>query len=349
MGIVRIGIVGAGNISEAHLDGYRQLADVEVVAICDIDAEKLAAYAKAHGIPKTFTDYREMLKLPELDAISVCVWNCEHAAVTIAALRAGKHVLCEKPLAMSVAEAKQMEEEARIANRTLSVGVVMRFDQRTKVVQDMIEADRFGKLYFARATDLRRVGSPLGWFSSKALSGGGPMIDLGVHIIDICRYFMGNPKPVAISAATFEGLGAGKNIKGLSRYYASGPTDVYDVEDLAVALIRFDNGALLEVETSYTLHAEQEEEYTVKLYGTKGSFTYEPRLNIFTTMDDYLVDISPRLTGYEDDSFRREIAHFVDCVRGDAKSIAPAADGVEMMKILCGVYESAKLGREVLL
>jgi len=344
---VRVGIIGTGNISEAHVDGYKQLKDVEIAAACDIDREKLTRYANTHGIPNTFTDYNEMLAMADLDAVSVCTWNCAHAPVAIAALRAGKHVLCEKPLAMTVAEAQGMEREALKAGRVLSVGVVMRFERKADALRDLIRAGRLGDIFFAKTLNQRRAGSPVGWFTNKAYAGGGPMIDLGVHIIDICRYLMGNPKPVAVSGATFGGLGLRSNIKGIARYVTSGPSDVFDIEDLAVAMIRFENGSVLQVETSYSQHVGKEDYYNLSLYGTKGGCDYEPRLSVYSEMDDYLMDITPQFSWSEYDAFRREIAHFVDCVRGEAQSIAPASDGVEIMKILCGVYESAQLGHEI--
>lgn len=345
---VRIGIIGSGSISHSHMDGYRQLSNVEVVAACDINEGRVREYAAQYGIPHTFTDYNEMVKMKELDAVSVCTWNCAHAGAAIAALNAGKHVLCEKPLAMTVAEARAMEQAAQKAGRLLAVGFVMRFERKADVLADLIAAGRIGQIYFAKAAYLRRAGSPGGWFADKKRSGGGPLIDLGVHIIDISRYLMGNPKAVSVSGATFDMLGERSNIKGVIRYTASDNSDVCDVEDMAVAFIRFDNGAVLEVETSYSQHIEKDAS-NIQFFGAKGGFNYEPDLKIYTEMDNYLMDLTPQIDLGEDDSFRREIAHFVDCVSGKAVSRAPAADGVEIMKILCAVYESARLGREVLL
>ena len=345
---IRVGIVGTGNISESHIAGYRLLKDVEVVAACDIDEAKLAYYAGEYGIPNVFTDYNEMFKMGELDAVSVCTWNCAHAPVAIAALRAGKHVLCEKPLAMTVGQAEEMDREAQKAGRVLSVGFVMRFERKADALKDLIAAGRLGDIYYARTFYQRRAGAPVGWFTSKEHSGGGPMLDLGVHFLDICRYLMGNPKPVAVSGAAFEGMGLRSNLKGIERYYASGPSNVFDVEDLATAMVRFENGAVMQIEASYNQHVDKDD-YNLYLFGTKGGCVYEPRLTVYSEMDDYLTDITPQLALGEDDSFCREVAHFVDCVRGDAKSIAPASDGVDIMKILCGVYESARLGREILL
>ena len=345
---IRVGIIGAGNISECHMDGYKQLSDVDVIAACDIDKEKLSSYAITHHISQIYTDYHDMLKLHDLDAVSICTWNCMHAPIAIDALRAGKHVLCEKPLAATVSQAEEMACEASKAGRVLSVGFVMRFEQKARVLKELVAAGRLGHIYYARTSYLRRAGAPIGWFTNRAYSGGGPMMDLGVHFIDICRYLMGNPKPVAVSGATFSGIGLRGNLKGIDRYYASGPPDIFDVEDLATALVRFDNGAVLHVESSYNQHTDKDD-YNLHLFGSKGGCVYEPRLTIYTEMDDYLMDITPQISTSESDSdsFRSEIAHFIDCVRGRAQSIAPACDGVDIMKILCAIYKSAQVGREV--
>jgi len=347
MKTVRVGIIGTGNISEAHIDGYKRLEGIEIVAACDLDPEKLAKYAEYHGIPNTFTDYHEMLASAGLDAVSVCSWTREHAPASIAALRAGMHVLCEKPLAMTVGEAEEMEQEAQKAGRILSVGLCMRFERKAEALRDLIAAGRLGKIYLAKAVCLRRAGAPVGWFTNREYAGGGPLLDVGVHYVDICRFLMGNPKPVAVSGATFQGMGSRANLKEIDRYIASDPSDIFDVEDSAVALVRFDNGAVLQVEASYNQHIEKDE-YNVYLYGDKGGCAYEPTLSIYTDMDDYMMNLTPRFDyGSDDDCFRREIAHFIDCVRGEAQMLAPARDGVELTKILCGVYESARLGREV--
>lgn len=347
MNKIRVGIIGTGSISHCHMDGYRQLDHVEVVAACDINEQRVDEYARQYNIPHVFTDYNEMLKMEDLDAVSVTTWNNVHAAASIAALKAGKHVLCEKPLSMNVSEAEQIQQAAAASGCVMMVGFVMRFESKAQVLLDMIQSGKIGDIYFARVAYLRRAGNPGGWFADKARSGGGPLIDLGVHIIDISHYLMGKPRLVAASGAVFNNLGARENLKGVYRYQASDPTTICDVEDMAVALLRFANGAVIEVETSYSQHIENDS-YTIECFGSKGGFTYEPELKIFTEMDNYLMDMKPRVDIDGDEaSFRRETAHFVECITGRAKCISPVEDGVEIMKILCAIYESAQAGREI--
>ena len=261
MAKLKIGIIGTGGISEVHIEGYKKHADAEVYALCDINKERAEASAKRHGVPleRVFTDKAEMLRaVPELDAVSVCTWNNEHAPCTIAALKAGKHVLCEKPMAMNSKEAMAMKAAAEKAGKLLMIGFVRRHGNDAKLVKDFVDNGHFGDIYYAKAAYLRRNGNPGGWFSDKARSGGGPLIDLGVHVIDFVRYVMGNPQPVSVYGATFHKLGNRANLKTTKGYLAADAKadtkEICDVEDLATALIRFDNGAVLSVEASFSLN-----------------------------------------------------------------------------------------------
>jgi predicted dehydrogenase len=344
----RIGIIGTGNISHSHMAGYKNLDNVEVVAVCDINEERVKNYAKQYGVEHAFTDYNEILKL-DLDGVSVTTWNKAHAGATITALKAGKHVLCEKPLAMTVDEALEMQKTAEETGKLLMVGFVMRFEKKAQLLLDLFQKGRFGQIYFTKVSYLRRVGNPCGWYGDKSLSGGGPLIDVGPHVVDIGHYLMGQPKPTAISGATFNYIGPRSNVKGVDRYIPQGKGNACDVEDMTVAMVRFSNGAIMEVETSYSQHIEKDR-INIECYGTKGGFVYEPELKIYTEMDDYLIDIKPWY-GWDSDEaeFNREIAHFVDCFDDPSKCISPGKDGVEIMRILRGIYESAEQGREIIL
>lgn len=352
MGKVKIGLIGAGSISELHLQAYRDNPEVELIAVCDLNEERAKAKAETYGTAGTrvFTDYREILALPELDAVSICTWNNSHAPISIAALEAGKHVLVEKPLCQTVEEALQVEEAVRKSGRILQVGFVRRYGSNTKILKQFIDAGDLGGIYYAKASCLRRLGNPGGWFSDKTRSGGGPVIDLGVHIIDICWYLMGRPKVKSVSANTYNRLGNRSNVQNLSFYKAAD----YDaakntVEDLANAVIRFENGASLMVDVSFTLHAK-EDELSVKLYGEKGGAELEPALTLVSEKYDTILNMIPQIDNLSFDfagAFRSEINHFVDTIQGRKETLSPVQDGVELMKMLCAIYESAELGREI--
>lgn len=349
---LKVGVIGTGSICGVHINGYKSLDQVELYALCDINEERVEKIAAKHNVQHTFTDYHEMLKLDELDAVSVCTWNSEHAAATIAALKAGKHVLCEKPMAINTQEALAMEQAAKESGKLLMIGLVRRYGNDCEVVKDFIDADALGELYYAKATYLRRAGYPGGWFGDRKRSGGGPVIDLGVHVIDLVRYLMGSPNPVAVTAVTYNKLGPRTHIKKRGGYSSAEQNQqpVFDVEDLAVGLIKFDNGATLMLETSFSLNIKADVA-NIELFGSKGGAKLDPKLELYSEQQGYLVDITPaHNTALSFDGlFEREISHFVDCITKGVPCVSPAHDGVMLMRIIDGIYESARTGREVLL
>lgn len=350
---LKVGIIGIGSISRAHINAYLNNPNVELYALCDINEERLHERGKEHGISRLYTDMNEMLALKEIDAVSVCTWNSAHKECTIAALRAGKHVLCEKPMSVSKEDAIEMQKVAKECGKLLMIGFVRRHGNDTKILKDFIENGTLGDIYYAKANYLRRDGNPGGWFGNKKYSGGGPLIDLGVHIIDLVRYLMGNPNPVSVYGATFNKLGNRPQIKG-KLGYMSDTTDmakVCDAEDLATAFIRFDNGAVFHIETSFCLNIKETETTSIELFGTNGGAKLYPELEIFNEMNGYLTNVSfnaPTAFDFKE-VFYKEIDHFVDCVQNGTKTIAPAEDGVELMEILDAIYESARTGHEVVL
>ena len=352
---LKVAVIGNGGISGVHLRGYSLNPDVEIYALCDINEERLNRRGDEYHVDpaRRFTDVNEMLAAcPEIEAVSVCTWNAAHAQCAIAALNAGKHVLCEKPMAMTVEEAEAMQAAAEKNNRLLMIGFVRRFGNDCAIMKDFIDNGYFGDIYYAKATYLRRKGCPGGWFGDKARSGGGPLIDLGVHIIDLCRYLMGNPKPVSVYGATFNKLGNRSNIKSQVGYVSQTREneDIFNVEDLATAMIRFDNGSVLQIEASFSLNIEKDEG-VLQFFGTKAGAKLDPELTIYSEMNDYMTNVKlANSTALSFDGlFENEINHFVECVRTGKPCRNPAQDGVTLMKILTGIYKSAETGHEVLI
>ncbi len=355
MAKLKMAVIGTGGISNEHIRAYINNPDTELYAFCDINPEQLKMMAEQYGVPaeRTFTDKDEMFKaLPEIDAVSVCTWNSAHAECTIAALNAGKHVICEKPMAMNAKEAQDMLEAAKRNNKLLMIGFVRRHGNDCEVIRENVDAGTFGDLYYAKATYLRRNGNPGGWFGDKSRSGGGPLIDLGVHVIDLVRFIFGNPKPVSVYGVTFQKLFNRPNIIGGKAYQScsAGVQDKCDVEDLASAIIRFDNGAVLSVEAAFSLNIKKDEG-NIELFGTKAGSKLDPNVEIFTELNNRMVNISfAQETALSFNGlFQNEIDNYVDSILGRAECLAPAQDGVEMMKILDAVYESARTGHEVIL
>jgi len=350
--MLKVGVIGVGSISEMHIKPYLANQDVELVAFCDINEVRLAEKGKQYGVARLYNHHQELLAQPDIDAISICTWNNSHAEIAIAGLEAGKHVLVEKPLSMTVEEALAVEAAAEKSGKVAQVGFVRRHGDNNKILKKFIDDGDLGEIYYAKASYLRRLGNPGGWFSDRTKSGGGPLIDLGVHVIDIMWYLMGKPRPVSVSGNAYYKLGNRSHVENLSFYKAADyDATLNDVEDLTNALIRFENGASIFVDVSFTLHAKKDQT-SVQLFGDKGGAEVEPAFSLVTEKNNTILNSTPQVDnlGFDfEKSFANEIDHFVDCCLEGKDTIAPIADGVEVMKMLNAVYESAKIGKEVYL
>ncbi len=351
MGKLKVGIIGTGGISQSHTEGYKALPELcEVVACCDLDEEKVKKYASRYGIPRWYTDCREMMTKEKLDCVSVCTWNSAHKECTIVALDAGANVICEKPMAMNAQEAREMNEAAERNGKLLQVGFVRRFGEDADTVLDFKNAGLIGDVYYAKAQYLRRSGCPGGWFKDKRFSGGGPLIDLGVHVIDLARYLAGNPKPVSAFGCAYDNLGPNRANGGQSAWSVSDLDEhPYNVEDFVSALIRFENGFTLQLEASFNLNIPKDKG-EVSVFGTKAGVKIEDsRVDIYTDFAGKFVNMEPAGNVAFDfrKAFNSEIAGFVNAVLGNAPCKATGEDGEELMKIIDAIYESASKGVSV--
>jgi len=354
MAKLRVGMIGAGNIANTHLERYAKNNNAEVVAICDIDEAKCNATADKFGIPNRYNSVEAMLKAEKLDAADVCVWNCAHAECSIAALNAGLNVMCEKPMAMSAKEAQAMKDAADKNGKLLMLGFVTRFSNQARIAKDFIDNGMLGDIYYSKATYVRRHGNPGGWFSDKSRSGGGPIIDIGVHPLDLTRYLMGNPKPVSVYCVSANELHEDRaNLKTRVGWHPEGADpkkDVCDVESSAVGIIRYENGASTLLECSYNLHTSAKGDNNGRfLFGTKGGLNID-EMKFYTDVNGFLADVELKdMNNYveNEELFQAEINHFVDCCVNGTKCMSPAEDGVVIMKILDALYESARTGKSV--
>ncbi|MFA5340986.1 MAG: Gfo/Idh/MocA family oxidoreductase [Clostridia bacterium] len=346
---IRVGIIGTGNISTYHMAGYKKLSDkCEVVAVCDIDEEKVKNYAEKYDVKAYYTDYNKMLFEHELDAVSVCTWNSAHKDAVIAALNSHANVICEKPMAINRFQAVEMEQAAIKNDRLLMIGFVRRFGNDAKILKSFIDNGSLGNIYYAKATYLRRNGCPGGWFKDSKYSGGGPLIDLGVHVMDLVRYLSNNPKPISVYGATYSNLGLDRAIGAKGYVIEDHSKFKFSVEDMATALVRFDNGLTMFVEASFNLNIKQDTN-VIELFGTKGGAKIDPNIEFYMDMNGRFVDVKPHGDSALSFSglFESEIDHFVDCVVNKTPCRATAEDGVMLMKIIDAIYESAELKREV--
>lgn len=349
---VRIGVIGAGGIAGLHLNAYINNPDVEVVALCDKNIEIAQIKAKDFNIPYICDDPQSIFARNDIDAISITTPNWTHAQFTIDALNSGKHVLCEKPPALNAKDTTRMVESAKKNNCILMFGFEGKFAEKIQYTKKAILNGSFGNIYYVKASYLRRCGNPGGWFASKDLSGGGPLIDLGIHMIDLCLYLTGNPEPVSVFASTYSKFGDRSNLKDLDWYKTNNyQQSNFDVEDLAVALVKFRNGATLFLETSFDLHSKGMDEIVhFDIYGDQAGATIDPGFEIFTEKDDHLIDYKPVMdddTINWDKCLEKEVNHFVDCALSKTDCLFSAADAIPIVKITDAIYQSAKQGTSI--
>ena len=331
---VRAAVIGLGWPGREHAKSYSTLDSAEVVAACDLDSQTCERACEELGIAERYSDYKDMLKRDDVDVVSVCLPNFLHAPVTIDCLKAGKHVLCEKPPALNAAEAKKMAKAADANGRILQYAMVLRFGAAAQYVRSLVDKGELGDVYYGRATYLRRRGIPVGkggWFVDKARAGGGALIDIGVHALDRAWYLMGNPNPVAVFGSAY------------LKFRAQVPKEInFDVDDGAFALVKFENGATLMLETTWAYNLPNES--AVQISGDRGGARLDP-LTIYTEQDGTVVDIAPTIP--DNQPFVAQVAHFVECARTGQTPIAFAAQGTQLMQMLDGIYKSSETGRMV--
>lgn len=351
---MRLAIIGAGGIANAvHMPAYEKMENVQVIAVCDIIRERAERMAERLGASLVCTDYKEVLKLEDLDAIDICTPNDLHSTIAVEALNRGIHVFCEKPDAVNVREAERMKNAAEKSGKVLMVMRNNRYRAFAAYLKQYIEDEKMGEIYAARCGWQRRRGIPGkgGWFTTKARSGGGPLIDLGVHMIDLAIWLMGNPKPVAVSGCTYRKFADSDVSDSENARFGDVEADgVFDVEDLAMGLIRFENGACMQVEFSWASNVEEEQTF-VELRGTKAGAvwsTKDDRLKIFGEEYGNTVDILPNLQDTVP-IHEANLRHFTEVVLNGAEPQFVPQQGVDMVKILEGFYKSAEEGREILL
>lgn len=350
---IRLGVVGIGGIFKTvHAPALLKNPEVELVSVCDIVPGKAQEFADANGVKQVYTDYRQLIQKDNLDAIDICTSNRFHSEIAIAALKAGLHVFTEKPDAINAVEARKMAQAAEASGKTLMAMRNNRFRPEAQFLKRLIAEGQAGDLYTGRCGWIRRRGIPGkgGWFTTKELSGGGPLIDLGVHMIDLAVWLMGNPRPVSVVGATYNKFAnASLSDSAHSNFGEAKDDGVFDVEDLATGFIRFANGATLQIEFSWASNIAEETVF-VELRGSKAGFTLRnDELGVYTEMAGVLCDIKPRLAADQVGQHARHLNHFIEVIQGRAEPMNRPEHGLHMIQILMALYESAKTGKEVTL
>lgn len=341
---IRLGFIGTGGIARAaHMPPLQNMDDVEVVALADVseDVAKQAAELFDNK-PRIYTDYREMLEKEELDAVDVCTPNLYHKQPTIDALNAGFHVIVEKPIAMNATEAKEMTAAARKNGKKLMVAQCQRFRSEVQLLKKMIDAGELGDIYYSRVWALRRRGVPAwGVFIEKDKQGGGPMIDIGVHMLDMALYLMGHPKPIAVSGQTYTKFG---QREGIFNPWGVWDPKKYTVEDYATGLVRFDNGATLSIEASFAANIRKDE-LNVTLLGTEGGSDIDP-FKIYKERHNRIFEETPVMLPSVN-TYEAELKEFFAAIREDRDPLVTGEQAVMTQVILDGVYASSEAGREI--
>jgi predicted dehydrogenase len=349
---IRVGVIGCG-AGRFHAHQYAFLANVELAALADPDQQRCRELAAKYDVPRLYRDHTELLAQPDIDGVSVCVPNHLHAPVAIAALEAGKHVLVEKPLATSVAEGEAIAKAAARTDRVLMVTFNYRFRSDSQILKRHVEAGNLDEIYFARAGWLRHQGIPTGangWFTDKARSGGGCLIDLGVHMLDLALWLMGNPRVLSVNAATYAALGPrGRGLFPGRRF--AGRIATFDVEDFVAALLRLEIGATLILEVSWAGYTQRGDRFFVHLWGKEGgaelnvlNYTDQDTLSFHTDLQGTRADISPQTWGKSEKSVQGEFVRAI--CQGHALS-PTVEEGLQVLRIIEAIYRSAAEGCEI--
>lgn len=342
---INVGIVGLGWPGQRHAEGILASRTGALYACADPNAERREAFVKTFAPEKSFASLDEMLADPALDAVVTCLPNFLHFPSCLQAFAAGKHVLCEKPPTVSAAEMRVLHEEAARRKLVYFFGRQSRFSGSVLAAKELIAAGRLGQVYFGKAIFIRSRGIPGGvggWFTEKARSGGGALIDLGVHALDSVWFMMGTPRPVSVTAQVFQNFAHTTKLP------------VNDVDDGAYGMIRFEGGAVVHFEVSWAANLTDEipsnawtgrELINSVLYGQKATI----RLNPFALFEErgkevVKVDIEPEPIA---NPFALQMQNFLDAIAGSAEPVNNSEQAVYIMEMLDAIYTSSATGREV--
>ncbi|QDT63960.1 Gfo/Idh/MocA family protein [Calycomorphotria hydatis] len=347
---LRIGVIGLGH-GRKHIEGYLEHQLADVVAIADLNAQRVDEFGKKYRIEHRYHSAEELLARDDLDVVSICTPNKFHLTHTMTALGRGCHVLCEKPIALNSEEARQMIDASRSCDRRLMVNFKFRFTQAAQALKARVEEDMLGGVYFGRSVWHRRRGVPGwgSWFGRKDLSGGGALIDLGVHRLDLALWLMDFPKPEWVMANTWDAMTAP---------IAEEISAPYDVEDFAVATIRFTNGTMLVLETSWAANIREREFMETRLYGTHGGLVhrninedYEYEAEIFHEVDGHQYDVKLNSNhGMELGGSSNEHSsmwHFIESIVQNDPTPAPAEEALVIQQLIDAIYQSSEKGKPI--
>ena len=352
--LIKVGIIGCGGIAKGkHMPSLKKVADCEMVAFCDIIPERAEKAAKEFGTPdaKTYTDYRELLKDETIDVVHVCTPNRSHSFITVDALEAGKHVMCEKPMAINSEEAQKMLDAAKRTGKKLSIGYQSRFRDDSVYLKKEAEDGTFGDIYYAKATALRRRAVPTwGVFLDEYEQGGGPLIDIGTHALDLTLWMMNNYKPKYCVGTTYHKL---NNQTATGNAWGDWDPNKFTVEDSAFGFIVMENGATIVLESAWALNTLDVREAVTSLCGTLAGADMMDGLRINGIRNGRQYVLTPNFKaggvafneGSKGESAAdREERMWIEAVRNDTDPVTLPEQAFCVTRILEGIYTSSKTG-----
>ena len=350
---MKIGIIGCGTIANAaHIPSYLKNPKAEIKYFCDIIPEKAQACVDRYGCGTAVTDYREVLADPEIQAVSICTPNYKHAEIAIAAMRAGKDVLSEKPAARTYAEAAEMLKVQRETGRILNIGVVNRFNDNVNAIKRYIDQGKLGEVFhvYVSFRAYRSIPGLGGAFTTKAIAGGGALIDWGVHYLDIVMYCCGDPKPLTVTGEAFSKLGVDKANYLYQSMWAEDTKDLngtYDVDDSVAGMIRT-TGPVITFHGAWAQNIDADETY-IDFMGDKGGIRlqYGSTFTVYTQENGALIEYVPKVKSR--DHFQNEIDAFVNCVETREKLPSHIETVIITAKMMQAIYDSSAAHREIVL
>ena len=349
----RVAFLGAGAIVQrGHIPSFQRIANVETVAVCDVNLARAQTVAAEAKIAHAYSDYEQMLREVQPDIAVVATPNVFHTPMSVAALEAGAHVLCEKPLALTYADAKMMMDKAAAVGRVLTVGTHYRWSTPMRSAKAHVDAGFFGEIYAARTVWQRRAGIPGfgSWFTNKDLAGAGSILDIGVHALDRALFLMNYPQPVTVSGALFAKFGPrGLGLGGWGSDIVPPSSGArYDVDDLGWAFVRFANGVALQFQVAWASHLA--EQFFTEIYGTEGAASVGNRdsVELYTTLNGQQAKVQVEIPNDALGSYARLIENFVRHLDGDATAeLVTPAQALTSVKIIDGIMRSAAEGCEI--
>lgn len=346
---VRIGLVGAGNIANSHMKQFSQLTEeCEITAVSDVHLPLAKERAQTFEIPQVFDQSEDLLQSDDVDAVIIAVPNKYHAPLAVQALAAGKHVLLEKPMGIDADSAKEIVKAQQQSDKIIMIAHQMRWNWVPMQVKKQIERGELGKIYNAKAGLFRRKGIPGwgSWFTRKEQSGGGPLIDIGVHMLDLALHLMGNPKPISVYGSTYAEFGPKK--KGVGSWGTPNWSGHYDVEDLATALIKMEDGSTLSLEVSWAVHMDTNSKPFIHLMGSEGGASLQGNDGKFLTEKfDQAIATELKVPNSDEGARIRMSRHFLECIREGKQPLTNAMSGLANNLILDAIYESSRTGNEI--